>query len=297
MRPPSSWHASRSRGSRSPRASCPAAAADARRIAALEQALDLARGLGLVVAAAGCDSAADFDLLLQLGCRHAEGAFIADAMPGCRAAGLGRRLEPTVDRRRVRMSAPLSLRRLLAILLGVLGVLVAALFVVTTLQLRGANFQAEAENRRTESFLLADQMRQSSNDLTNLVRLYVSTGDARYRDYYDEILAIRAGTAPRPRGYDSSFWNRVLAEGKGFVEYGRPESLIDQMRAARFTAPEFARPRRFPAGLERPGGARAGRDGARRAAHPAGSGRQLLRRRPPRLRACWSTTTTWPRRA
>ncbi len=56
-------------------------AADAGRIAALEQALDLARGLGLVVAAAGCDSAADFDVLLQLGCRHAEGAFIADAMP------------------------------------------------------------------------------------------------------------------------------------------------------------------------------------------------------------------------
>ena len=95
------------------------------------------------------------------------------------------------------MTSPLSLRRLLAILLGVLGLLVAALFVVTTLQLRGAHFQAEAENRRTESFLLADQMRQSSNDLTNLVRLYVATGDPRYRDYYDEILAIRAGTAPR----------------------------------------------------------------------------------------------------
>ena len=56
------------------------AAGDARRVAALEEALDLARGLGLVVAAAGCDSAADFGLLLQLGCRHAEGAFIADAM-------------------------------------------------------------------------------------------------------------------------------------------------------------------------------------------------------------------------
>jgi signal transduction histidine kinase/CheY-like chemotaxis protein/HPt (histidine-containing phosphotransfer) domain-containing protein len=137
------------------------------------------------------------------------------------------------------VTSPSSLRQLLAILLGVLGLLVGALFVVATLQLRGANFQAEAENRRTESFLLADQMRQSSNDLTNLVRLYVSTGDARYREYYDEILAIRAGTAPRPRGYDSSFWNRVLAEGKGFVEYGRPESLVDEMRAARFTAPEF----------------------------------------------------------
>ena len=58
------------------------AAGDARRIAALEEALDLARGLGLAAGAAGCDSAADFGLLQQLGCRHAEGAFIADAMAG-----------------------------------------------------------------------------------------------------------------------------------------------------------------------------------------------------------------------
>ena len=134
----------------------------------------------------------------------------------------------------------LSLRRLLAILLGVLGLLVAALFVVTTLQLRGANFQSEAENRRTESFLLADSMRQSSNELTRMVRMYVSTGDPRYRDYYEEILAIRAGTAPRPRQYDSSFWDRVLARGKGFVDYGPPESLRQQMRAADFTPAEFA---------------------------------------------------------
>ena len=134
----------------------------------------------------------------------------------------------------------LSLRRLLAILLGVLGLLVAALFVVTTLQLRGANFQSEAENRRTESFLLADSMRQSSNELTRMVRMYVSTGEPRYRDYYEEILAIRAGTAPRPRQYNSAFWDRVLARGKGFVDYGPPESLREQMRAADFTGAEFA---------------------------------------------------------
>jgi signal transduction histidine kinase/CheY-like chemotaxis protein/HPt (histidine-containing phosphotransfer) domain-containing protein len=134
----------------------------------------------------------------------------------------------------------LSLRSLLAGLLGVLGVLVAALLVIATLQLSGARAQSRAENRRTTSFLLADSMRQSSNDLTNMVRLYVSTGDPRYRGYYNEILAIRAGSAPRPRYYNSSFWNRVLAEGTGFVRYGKPQSLIDQMRAVDFTADEFA---------------------------------------------------------
>ncbi|MGH9280786.1 MAG: ATP-binding protein [Acidimicrobiales bacterium] len=82
-------------------------------------------------------------------------------------------------------------------------------------------------------------MRRSSNDLTHMVRLYVSTGDPRYRSYYDEILAIRSGTAPRPRDYGSSFWDRVLAEGKGFVQYGDPESLVAQMRAAGFAQEEF----------------------------------------------------------
>ena len=134
---------------------------------------------------------------------------------------------------------PPSLRRLLAILLGALAVLVGALILVASLQARAANDQTRAENRRTTSFLIADGLRQSSNDLTNMVRLYVASGQPRYRTYYDEILAIRAGRAPRPRDYDSSFWDRVLASGKGFVRYGPPQSLTAQMRAANFAPAEF----------------------------------------------------------
>ena len=132
-----------------------------------------------------------------------------------------------------------SLRRLLAILLAVLGLLVGGLLVVASLQLSGSAAQTRAEDRRISSFLLADSLRQSSNDLTNMVRLYVATGRSRYRDYYQQILAIRAGTAPRPRSYDSSFWDRVLAQGERFVRYGAPESLIAQMRAAHFEPDVF----------------------------------------------------------
>ena len=133
-----------------------------------------------------------------------------------------------------------SIRRMIAILLATLGVLVAGLFVVTSLQLRESSHQAALENRRTESFLIADSMRQSSNDLTDMVRLYVSTGEPRYRSYYNQILAIRSGQAPRPVDYDSSFWDKVLAQGEGFVRYGKPRSLVDQMRAADFNRDEFA---------------------------------------------------------
>ncbi|MET0684338.1 MAG: EAL domain-containing protein [Solirubrobacteraceae bacterium] len=58
------------------------AAARPDRAAAVEQALELARAVRLPAAAAGCDGPAEFDLLLQLGCRFAEGAFIAAPLDG-----------------------------------------------------------------------------------------------------------------------------------------------------------------------------------------------------------------------
>jgi signal transduction histidine kinase/CheY-like chemotaxis protein/HPt (histidine-containing phosphotransfer) domain-containing protein/HAMP domain-containing protein len=118
--------------------------------------------------------------------------------------------------------------------------LALALFGVTILQLRTAEDRSDAERGRVTSFRLADGMRQSSNDLTRMVRLYVTTGEARYRDYYERILAIRRGTAPRPRSYDSSFWDRVLADGYAGVRVGPPVSLPELMRRARFSPEEFA---------------------------------------------------------
>src|SRR4051812_48748481 len=98
---------------------------------------------------------------------------------------MGGRLEPRPPGRgRSRMTKKRrrrSIRRLLAILLAMVGLLVAAMFVVTTLQLRTSSHQASLEKRRTNSYLIADSMRQSSNDLTRMVRLYVSTGHPRYR--------------------------------------------------------------------------------------------------------------------
>ena len=92
----------------------------------------------------------------------------------------------------------ISVGRAIGLVLGVIGVLLLALLAVTTLQLQTAGERADAESRRSNSFELAERLRQSSNDLTRMVRLYVSTGEARYRDHYREILEIRNGTAARP---------------------------------------------------------------------------------------------------
>ncbi len=55
---------------------------DLGRAVMLEETLERGRVRGLAVIAAGCDSEADFELLLRLGCGQAEGAFIADPMSG-----------------------------------------------------------------------------------------------------------------------------------------------------------------------------------------------------------------------
>ena len=137
------------------------------------------------------------------------------------------------------MSRRISINRLLVVLLVALGVLVAALLFITTRQLDTASQRADAEKRRFRSLTLAESLRKSSDDLSNMVRLFVSTGQPKYRRYYEELLAIRSGSAPRPRNYDAAFWDRVLADGKRGVRYGAPESLTQLMRKAGFADVEF----------------------------------------------------------
>ena len=48
-----------------------------------------------------------------------------------------------------------------------------------------------AEERRYQSRLLAEELRQSSDDLTRLARTYVVTADKRYEEHYWAVLDIR----------------------------------------------------------------------------------------------------------
>ena len=111
-------------------------------------------------------------------------------------------------------------------------------------------------------------MRQSSNDLTQMVRLYVSTGQPRYRDYYNEILAIRDGTAPAT----ARLRQLVLGPGprrgqRASSSTAQPQSLVDQMRAADFTPAGVRRAQRVVARVRHAGPARARRDGPGRRPH------------------------------
>ena len=68
----------------------------------------------------------------------------------------------------------------------------------------------EAQNKRYQSYLLADELRQSSDDLTRFARMFVATGDERYFKYYNDILDIRNGKIKRPDGYEGVYWDLVV---------------------------------------------------------------------------------------
>ena len=98
---------------------------------------------------------------------------------------------------------------------------------------------AEAEGRRHDSYKLADELRQSSDDLTRMARTYVVTADPRYEEYFQRILDIRNGRVPRPAGYSGIYWDFVTATGEKPTADGTPVALETLMQRAGFSADEL----------------------------------------------------------
>lgn len=94
--------------------------------------------------------------------------------------------------------------------------------------------------KRYQSYLLADELRQTSDDLTRMARTYAVTGDLKYKEYFERILDIRGGTAPRPADYHNIYWDLIAATGIPPRIDTPPKSLKDLMKEENFTETEFA---------------------------------------------------------
>jgi diguanylate cyclase (GGDEF)-like protein/PAS domain S-box-containing protein len=122
-------------------------------------------------------------------------------------------------------------------------VAVLILFVITFIFYVDAEKQIDCANEtRLHSIFLADELRQSSDDLTRMVRTYAATGNPIYKKHYQEILNIRNGKQPRPLNYQNIYWDLVELDDKR----PRPHSnntipLIDMMHQAGFTDTELAK--------------------------------------------------------
>ena len=86
--------------------------------------------------------------------------------------------------------------------------------IVAQLMSSGANETGNITHKtRYLSYIISDEFRQTSMDLTRLCRTYVSTGDQKHWDAYFDIVNWRSGKLPRP-----SYVNKDLYRGKVKVQ-------------------------------------------------------------------------------
>jgi methyl-accepting chemotaxis protein len=127
-----------------------------------------------------------------------------------------------------------------ALLLLIAATFLALLYAFFAMKQAASELRQVGDNRY-RSYLLADELRQSSDDLTRLGRTYVVSTDPEYERQYLQILDIRNGKAPRPQSYHRIYWDFVAAGITQPRPNGETIALADLMRKAGFTEEEFAK--------------------------------------------------------
>lgn len=98
-----------------------------------------------------------------------------------------------------------------------------------------------ANEQRHTSLLLAEELRQSSDDLSRMVRTYAVTGNLIYKQHFQEILDIRDGKKPRPVNYQYVYWDLVGPNDQRPRPFAEAIPLLTLMQQAGFTDQEFAK--------------------------------------------------------
>ena len=93
-----------------------------------------------------------------------------------------------------------------------------------------------ANETRVASLMLAEELRDSSDNLTRMVRTFAVTGDPAYEKSYREILDIREGRLPGHNAASRVFWELGDKDPPSEEE---PLPLVERMQRAGFTEDEL----------------------------------------------------------
>ncbi|MCB1769763.1 MAG: bacteriohemerythrin [Candidatus Competibacteraceae bacterium] len=135
----------------------------------------------------------------------------------------------------------MTINRLFLVSISTMTIFVMGFMLVAYLLFENQNDLIKKADNRYESYLKADELRQSSDDLTRLARTYSVTGEPRYEQQYWDILAIRNGEKPRPVHYERIYWDFVAANGQKPRPDGPTIALKKLMENLGFTEQEFAK--------------------------------------------------------
>ncbi|WDE05889.1 methyl-accepting chemotaxis protein [Thalassomonas viridans] len=117
-------------------------------------------------------------------------------------------------------------KKLIAILIAIVLLVTGSIVAQNIANIKNSQ-QAQASKTRYLSYLLADEFRQTSLDLTRLCRSFVTTGEQKYWDAYWQIIKWRNGEAPRPASADPALYPGVK------------KNQSDIMRELNFSNQEF----------------------------------------------------------
>lgn len=97
----------------------------------------------------------------------------------------------------------------------------------------------DAYNMQYKSFILADELRQSSDDLTRMARTYVLSGNPMFEEQYKTVLGIRNGKIQRPSRYNGIFWDFLTLPNSQALLDGEKVPLRELMKRANFPDEEL----------------------------------------------------------
>lgn len=133
-----------------------------------------------------------------------------------------------------------SFRLFTLMFLSILANIIVVIFTLTMSNHVIAELNNVTENRYN-SYLLADELRQSSDDLTRYAHIFASTGNSNFEKHYWTVAAIRDGKEPRPAGYNRIYWNFIDAGIEPAQSLpSRTIPLLELMREKGFSEQEFA---------------------------------------------------------
>ena len=133
----------------------------------------------------------------------------------------------------------MNLKKLFLILFGIQILLVTCLGVLTFILFRNQSNLNKSQDVHFRSTQLADELRQSSDDLTRMARAYVATGNPEFESEYWAVLDIRKGKIPRPTYYNRIYWDFISGSGQKPRPDGETISLRDLMIREGFTKAEL----------------------------------------------------------
>lgn len=119
----------------------------------------------------------------------------------------------------------MNLKNLFITIHSVIIVLLICLGVVAMLTFQNRARLKHSHEIRYKSFVIADELRQSSDDLTRYCRTCIATGDTIWERRYYEVLDIRNGIRPRPDG-------KTIALQDSMSKLGFTNAEFDKLKEA-----------------------------------------------------------------